>query len=279
MMKIVTNISDTVFVHDLIAYSPIEKQVFDILKKKFKNIAYDLEDGTPSFILDGSRCSLEVGNGKKSKRKSVTNAIRLSLIPERWTFDSRKYPAIRFPYNKDISKNIDEFYDIVKKIQNLETRAKNLPKIDCAKIKKILDKELGTDKVEVSIWLMNDDLLNREEMTFYLHPKGRAPADGVLMCFEKDGKIELYWNGSTEKRKDRYGQELSIEQAFGKTWKNKSDIASLKSAIEDITNLTTKLEKFKATAHLELMEMLDVKRQAAELVKEFEDLPYKRPKS
>lgn len=283
-MKIETNISETEFTHDLIKYPPIELQVYNIFAGKFPNIKHENLGGRGiTFDLDGTNCAVEIGSGKKSKKMTVTNAVRLSVVPEyghdkiRFGDSGRPredtYPSVRLPYNEDITDKVDRFCEAVRKLQDLEKRAAALNLyIDKDVIEKALNKQLATDKVEAHYW--HENLFDGLEITFYLHPKREAPGDGISVCIEKDThKINPFWNGSTERRSHYGGGGELLEWVLGRpsSWHQPS-LAEMKTRIADFEKLKAKVDAFDVTKSPELMQLLALKKQGDELLEEFRSL-------
>lgn len=255
-----TNVCDADITHDLLAYPPIEKQVFDFLKTHFPSLAYQREGGI-ILTVDDSRISLEVVTKRKGQ------GVRLSLLPPAYGSDgirfgsyNDKYPSVKLPYNKDLTKKIADFCDKVRKVQDLEKRAKALNrKVNSDTIRRFMADELAGRDLEVSCWY--DNLFDGIEITFYLHPKHQAPADGLMFCFEKGTNKIVPFRGQ--------GDE-SLQRVFGR--QEKKDLASMKKLIESVESLQERLDAFNPALCPELMKLFELKRQADVLIGEFNGL-------
>lgn len=281
-MKIETNISDTDFVHDLIKYKPIQRQLFDMFTQRFPDIQYENSGGLV-FVLDGTRCVVEIGTGKKSRKSTVTNAARLSIIAPYpgVRFGTKEYPTVRLPYNEEIDEKLGKFCGVVRKIQDLERRAKALPATPEKKvIEAFLNSQLATDEVVASYW--QESLFDGTEIMFYLHPKHSAPGEGVMACIEKGtSKISPYWNGSNERRSKHYGNGESLDWAVyrpSSAPRDVPDLASMKAKIVVIETLRAKIDAFDPTKSAEMMRLIDLKKRGDELLEEFQAIGTKTKK-
>lgn len=284
-MQITTNISDVCSTHDAITYPAIEKQVYDLLAEYFNSVEYSFDRHGMQFVLDGIECS---GGIPKKKQR-----FDLAVLPPYHHEKGRvrfgglggdvKYPSVKLPFNTDVEKRLNKFVTAVKKIRDLEERAKAIGTPDAKKIKAFLNAELGTKEVEASYW--NDDLFDGLEIHFYLHPKGEAPAEGVLMCVEKDTlKLNPFWNGSTPRRSHGGNSKFKelLDWAIGRrnfpdtggVYFNRPQdtIEILKKRIEAIERVQAKVAAFDPNKSEEFLKLIDLKRKADELLKEFKAL-------
>jgi len=263
MKKVIfTNISNGQN-HDLIMFPSIEKQVFDFFASDFVTT---YEHGNFSsrtllclvFILDGTRCGLYVGR----------EGVELSLIAsDDIRFGERKYPSILFRYNEDITNDVAGFSDTIRRLQDLEKQARALPPLDKMAIETILDREIGTDYFTVSYCPRN--LFDGLEIGFFIHPKNMAPADGMLVCFDRNNKITPWWNCSTPRRTPSDGEPECIEQAVGKFATN---LAMMKRNVGLIEQLKANLDKFDPYNCRDLLPLFNLKYQANMLLREFSEL-------
>jgi len=257
-MKIETNLSPTSPVHDLLSYPPIEKQVLDCLKGHFTTVTHELLVKSYIFTLDGYQVTPEV----------TKKTVLISTYYPKIHFGDLHHPSVRLPFNKDVDDKVAKFCGVIKKVQELEGRAKALPAPPDQKvIDAFLNKELSTKKISAHYWHRPEDIFNGRLITFYLFPKGGAPGDGVMVCLEGDNKIVPWWNGSTDKRAICHSGGQQIEAAVGRS--QGTDIASMQKKIDEVKELQARIAQFDPTRSPELMLLLDLKRQAAELTQEF----------
>lgn len=259
-MMIKTNLSPTSPVHDVLAYEPIEAQVMDLLGAHFSTVKHELLVKQYIFTLEESyQVTLEI----------TKKTVLISTYSPKIRFGQLSHPSVRLPYNQDVDAKVAKFAQKVRKVQEIEKKAAALSALpDSKKIEEFLNKELGTKRIVAHFWHRNDDLFNGVEITFYLHPRGEAPADGVLVCLEKDGQITPWWNGSSDKRKLMYGGKGQIEDAVGRRNQG-TDVASMEKRIAEVKELQTKIAQLDQTKSPELMRLLDLRRQAAALTEEF----------
>lgn len=276
-----TNISKPNQHHDVIMYLPIERQIYDMFTGCFENIDYGwarhfvdsrLSDHRAALllVLGGTRCLVGLGKKKPAAKICVLHPEDSSLI-----FGEKPYPSISLPYNVDVSKRIKKFVGVIKKIQGLETRAKslNLKMPKASLINEFLNRELATDKVEVSFY--ENYLFNGVELTFSIHPKGQAPGDGLLVCLENNtNRINPFWNGSTERRTKKYDGDDGIEDVAGRVHQfgRREDFNSMKEKVETVEKVRTRIDAFDPSKSVELMQLIALKKQGDELIKEFESL-------
>jgi hypothetical protein len=265
MTMIETNLSDLEQIHDLITYPSIERQVMDLFRIHFPGISHKQAGGL-TFDMDGSQCSVEVH--KKKAKVSVIPPSKYDHDAPGIRLGECDYPAVSLPYNKDVAAKVAKFSDLVRKLKDLERRARELlPVAKDEVLEKFLNEELGSKALEVSFW--NDNLFTGVEVVFYLHPKEQAPADGVLLCLHND-KIEPFWDGSTERRKLAFGRPQKVEAALGQN--RDEDVPALKTRIAEAETIRARLDAFKPEKSPEFMHFLATKRQADELVKELHAL-------
>lgn len=259
-MKIETNISPTSPVHDLLSYPPIEKQVLDALRPHFTTVTHELSGKNYIFTLDGYQCTVE----------TTKKTVLVSTYYRKIRFGELPWPSVRLPYNQDVDAKVAKFVQKVRRVQEIEAKAEALSPLlpDGKVIEAFLNKELSTKKVVVHFWHRNEELFNGVEINFYLHPRTEAPADGVLVCLEEDGKITPWWNGSSDKRKLMYGGRGQIEDAVGRR-DRATDVTSMENRIAEVKELQARINQFDQTKSPELMCLLDLRRQAAALTEEF----------
>lgn len=253
-MKIETNISKQERYHDTIQYLPIERQVYDFFAEKFPKVSHTFQNGCIAFQLDTATIGVEVG------KKTVKLSLHPKYDPDQVRFGGHtdKYPSVALRFNTDLTKQIDEFIATIKKVQDLEKRAAALPELpDRDKIKEFLNQELGTEEVEVSYW--NENILDDTNIWFYIHPKGKPPADGIIVHF--DGSKLL--------------PAGNIEDALGRPdpWRPKQPtLDEMKTKIVAVEKLAAKVNAFDPNKSSEFSRLLAIKSQADALVKEFKGL-------
>lgn len=262
-MEIVTNISKMDRFHDPIKYVTIERQVYEFFLGRFTHVSHELEHDTVILVLDGTRCALKINTKKR-------NGVGLAIIPphghDHIRFGEKNYPTVKFHFNRDVTTKVEKFCTTVRTIQWLEQRAKALPPIDNKALQEALEYQLGTEQVKVTCWC--DNIFDGKEIVFYVHPRGKAPADGVLLCIEND-RIVPFWNGSTDRRSPSFGFPETIELALGNR-RQTMDVASMRNHIKAVEDYTAKVNAFDASKNEVLRTVLDIKRQADALVKEFQ---------
>jgi len=267
-----TNISEEVSVHDTIIHPSIESQVNGLFANKFATVTHKILPGGVYILnIDGIDCGLEVG--KKGVKITVMPRYAHNHDEIRFGEAGTKYPGVKLGYNKDINAKVDEFCDKLRRLKDLEARAKALVKpIDKKKIEEFLNRELSTNRVQASYW--TGCLFDGVEVAFYLHPKGKSPADGVIVCVEKDTlKITPFWNASTPRRTMAYNCPQQIENAVGKDYTN--DVSGMKRKVTDVENVVLKVNAFDATKSQDFMALIEMKKQGDQLLAEFEQLSIK----
>jgi len=259
-MEIQTNLTKGDKVHDSIRYPSIEHQVFSLFGVSANTdrvkLNYEIADRLTLFI-NGFKCPVDIGK----------KGVIISVIPDLRIGESN-YPQLKIPYNVDVLKKVYKFISFIEKVGELTERAKKLKKIDAKAIESFLKQELATDITTISYW--NDNLVNGIELNFYIHPKGSAPADGVMLCFEEDGKIAPFWNGSTPRRSMAFNSPSKIEDAVGRNYKN--DIESLKKKIKAVEAVQKKIDSFDPSKSQKFMELLENKKKANQLIEEYKSV-------
>jgi hypothetical protein len=273
-MKIETNLpADPI--HDNIRYPSIEKQVYDAFKVVFPDpIEVKYETGRQDLVLEigGSRISVQVG--KKSAKIALMADYDIDGV--RFGNHNTEYPSVRLPYNKETDK-LTKFCAVVQKVRDLEDRAKTLKKenkVDTKKIDKFLNAELAIPEVEVRYW--REDFFSGVPVLFSISPKGTAPADGVMVCIEKDSTIKPWWNCSTPQRSS-YGKiPEGIDRALGHRdgyhAAPQPQLEALKKKIDAIERLQAKIDAFDPKKCKELVKLLALHEQGDKLFEEFKDV-------
>lgn len=229
----------------------IEKQLFDLLSPRIE-VSYKIAD---RFIL-----ILEGGDYEIHKRKKD-----VQLIGGYDQIFSYNLPSYKLPFNQNIEKQLDKICSNAVEIRSIKKQLQEIPPANEVAIRSFLNERLSTNSVDVSFWLDRDCPQNKE-VTFYLHPKGKNPADGVLVCIN-NGKIEPWWNGSTKTRTTKSCRQDVIEQAVGE---HKLD--QFETMVEKIRELKEKIDKFDVTECPELMEYIVNREIAAILFQQFKEL-------
>ena len=273
-MKIETNLPED-SIHDNIKYPSIEKQIYDAFKVLFPDpIEVKYEKDRKDLILEigGSQISVQVG------RKSVKIALMADYDIDGVRFGNHntEYPSVRLPYNKETDK-VDKFCVVVQKVRGLEDRAKTLKKenkVDTKKIDKFLNAELAIPEVEVRYW--QEDFFSGIPVLFSISPKGTAPADGVMVCIEKDNTIKPWWNCSTPQRSSYSKEPEGIDRALGHRDGYQAgpqlQLAALKQKIDAIERLQAKIDVFDPKKCKELVKLIALHEQGDKLFTEFKDV-------
>lgn len=267
-MQIQTNLTDGAKIHDSIRYPSIEHQVYGLFAMfghhdSSCDLDYDIH--TNYFLtMYGNKCLVEVGK----------NGVKISVLTPHESnvrFGEAAYPSVKLPYNTDIGVKVLWLYNFLKKLKALTEKAQPLAEqykqLSTEKIAQSLKQQLETDRVTVSYW--RDNLFSGREITFAIHPKGKAPADGLMVCLNKENKIESFWDGSTQRRSLCYEGRQDLERAVGKYGTN---LESLKKKVEALEQLEKKVAHFDLTHSPELAQLLQLKQQADQLVKEYESI-------
>jgi len=267
-----TNINANENIHDSILYPSIEKQVYDLFKHSvFENVTYIIEGRVFFIKVNNFRLAITISKNVKIKMEvpSEYNSSCYKFAFGEYAEQNKIYPIITLPYNKDITKKINEFTSYIQKLEELHEKGEKIynwfkDNINYAeKIKEYLINKLGTDELTVSFWTYSHSLFSGLETTFSIHPIGEAPADGVSVCFEKGThKITPFWNNSTERR-SHYSDPETFERAFKI---NNSSIADMKKRIEVIEKLEKNIKEFKVESCPELKEYLSKKEEADKLL-------------
>jgi hypothetical protein len=257
-MMIATNLSPTNPVHDLLLHPPIEKQLMDMLGVHFATVTHELLVKQYIFTLEGDyQVTPEI----------TKKTVLISTYYPKIRFGDLPHPSVRLPYNQDVDAKVAKFALKIKRVQEIEARAKALPEQpDRQAINDFLNKELSTKSVVAHYW--HEEVFSGLPLHFYLHPRHEAPGDGVMVCLEGDNRIEPWWNGSSEKRKKFYGGSGQIEDAVGRRNQG-TDIASMQKRIDEVKELQDRIAQFDPTKSPALMKLLELKRQAAALTEEF----------
>lgn len=262
-MKIQTNINKKNRVHDIIKYPPIERQVYDIFASTKAKMKYRF-DSSLIFDINGLSYGVEV---------KAANARLVSIKeydPDKPQFYGN-YPSFNLPYNVELDSKCEEVLSVISKINELLFRAKKVIKTgpSSEQVELCLRKKLAGDGLDVRYWRSYTEITD-SEFAFYIHPEGRAPADGVTMCFESDHSINPWWNGSTTKRKQSYAPLETLEKAAGVCG---SGIDAMKKHIQTIEKLKKRIDAFKVDGAIK--EALEVHKQLQGLFLEFKDLTKK----
>jgi hypothetical protein len=241
-----TNRNKQVRTHDLIRFPPIEKQVYDLFCHLFEGTSYALA-GSYVFSWEGYEFSMTVGK--------LSVDIAMHVPNTRIGGWNSEYPKVFLPFNKDLTNRLKKFKTTVLKVKELTGKAKKLGKYNPKVIQEFLHQELATGKVTVRFW--HEDVCDGSPVSFYIYPKGEAPADGVAVSIGDDGKII----------------SKNIESAItgrDSRWNPKPSIEKMKQQIKDVEELQKKIDAFDASKCKELMELLENKKKANEIVKEFQ---------
>src|SRR5581483_9081090 len=109
--------------------------------------------------------------------------------------------------------------------------------------------ELCTELTTVSYW--HGQFFTGIGLNFYIHSKGSAPADGFIMFLKQEtNEIIPHWGSCTVP----------------------SAIEEMKKRINIIEQIQKKIDIFDPTKNPEFMELLDNKKRADELFKEFKSV-------
>jgi hypothetical protein len=266
-MQIETNLCKTDPSHDYLRFPPIEKQVMDLFIPFFNKIKYRREGGVYILELDGASVEIEVYKA----------GTKLTILQPRYDLSFEGgYPSMRFGYNKQIGDKVAKFAETIHAIRRLERKSKLLLKeatFDHDKIQEFLEKELSTPELAVR-YSEERQLFHGTEILIYIYPRECPPADGVLVCVEKEtNKIEPFWNGSTKRRKQGFGQGR-IEQAAGDPVKD--DLNAMRERIEVIGRLQAKIAAFDPRKCPDLSKLIDLKAKIDVLVARFKELAGKK---
>jgi hypothetical protein len=231
---IATNMSKKNPIHDVIAYSPVERQVYDLFRPKAK-VGYRIED----FLvleINGVSCGVE------SSYKNAKLSVIRGYDPDEPNFHGQ-YPSAILPYNKDVSKDVTKFIAALSKINDLHARAKalvrKLPASD--KVEDFLKQKLAGDGLTVRYWHAIGEISGLELM-FHVMPEGQAPAQGVMLCFEHNThKINPFWNGFTKRRSKHYGPVDTVDLAAGPCG---TGVDAMKRHVRVIENLNKRIAAF-----------------------------------
>jgi hypothetical protein len=269
-------------IHDTIKYSPIEKQLFEILSSNLGELTYQLEKGAMTIFFSGIII-----------RATFKNSVKLLVIStiQDWVNDfeiidkydpKQNIPSTTLNYNKDITKQLSDFCNKVKFI--IEARKKAKPIFDRYNTegKILFDASLAylndyfQDKyIEVIMWHEPRNLFQSfaRNLGFYIKPKNGAPADGVYIIFEEEGKVDVKWNGSTPERTQSRCVE-TVEKVFSDSHRfNFGDgVEGMKAKIKAIEDLQKKIEEFDYRKCPELVKLLEIREQANNLSSEIKNL-------
>jgi hypothetical protein len=259
--------------HDLIKYTSIEKQLFDLLLTQFDEVIYEFDRKFINFYVGEIRIMATIKGSVKldfiSMNRSWNDGFEIKDSGEH----NAKRPSVSLKFNVDITKPLKQFADKIKEIQNLKNKAK--PMFDKVKkdgpalheaMEKYLNEYFGNQYLEVKSWLEPKYFFNGLGLGFYIKPIGQAPADGIYLMIEEDGTLDNFWNNSSQRRTS-FGGRDKIEDAYSRV--NFGDgIPGMKSKIEAIEDLQKKVEEFDLNKCSEMVKLVALKKEANKIKEE-----------
>lgn len=262
--------------HDLIKYQPIEKQVFEILSSKLNGLSYRFEG--KFFILFYEDITIYATIKKSVKLEFKTMSKNWDDFEIKDPGDhSAKWPSVSLRFNVDISKPLNQFLDKIKAIQECKNKAKpifeNIKKVGPGlneSIVKYLNGYFGNQYLEAISFNETRYFFNGHNIGFYIKPIGKAPADGIYLVIEEDGRLDFFWNNSTPRRTSSLRLN-KIEDAYSKVNFGEG-ISGMKSKIEAIEDLQRKVDEFDYTKCPELVEMITLKKEANKIKEEVSNI-------
>jgi hypothetical protein len=269
-VKIQTNLSEDQSIHDSILYPSIEKQVFELLAAEFPDVKHNIRNHV-LFLFGDVSCWMTIS--KKRKLVLTLNSGTIALGDSEQTG-----PVIELEFNKGVKTKLEGFFEKIRKLQELQEWAKKIQDAnkggDRKEIEAFLNRELGTDKVQVSFW--NDGLFNGLNVTFHIHPTGKAPGDGVLCWLEhSNDKITPFWDGSTVRRSCFYNPPAILVDALGKPPVSMT-VQQMGERVAAFEELQAKINAFSSLKCEALSRFIELKIWANAVVGEFQLLCNKK---
>lgn len=276
-----SNINKDNKVHDLFELESIESQVLKLLRKNFKSkVEYSIGSKGNHFVRIGScLCSLEI---KKTVKIEFIDTKDFGYYFESNHFSiydsgdySLKKPKVSLSYNKDESKKFSKFAsqidDINSNYEKAELLKPRLDDIDFDSIEKYLSSKLKVKGWEIRMSSKRmGDLFSGEYFVFYLKPIDGAPADGLFLCLECNGRLSLFWDGSTKRRTHSYQEDVAdvVEEEILNKLNRVIRGSSLEETSEKIriaTEMKKKIENFSHEGSSEIVKFFKLIEEANKL--------------
>jgi hypothetical protein len=276
MIGIKTNITSKDKVHDLIKYIPLEKQVFELLSMHFDAVTYKIERKSTYFKCGDITIQATIKNSIKLEIKSMSKSWGDDFEIRDSGDHYAKWPSVVLKFNVDVTKPLKQFVDKIQSIQDCKDKAKPMfqmikkigPGLHEA-MNKYLNEYFGNQYLEVTSWFEPDYFFNGLGLGFYIKPIQGAPADGIYLVIEEDGKLDSFWNDSTPRRTGGRGDK--VEDAYSRVDFGYG-IPGMKSKIEAIEDLQKKVNEFDHTKCKEMVKLMELKRVANKIKEEVSNI-------